>query len=95
MDKKVYVVILTITFKAPQGYTPKTMSVKGCFIIEKQSPAILEKIKSENIKMYEDVCAKQMRGIKVKITASIAVEPVEFVSMQYMDMKNISKWSKK
>lgn len=95
MDKKVYVVILTITIKAPQGYTPKTMSAKGCFIIEKRSPTILEKIKSENIKMYEDFCAKQMPGIKVKITASIAVEPVEFVSMQYMDIKSKSPWSKK
>lgn len=88
MYKKYYVVILTATFKTMQGYTPKKMSEKGCFIIDKRSPAILERIKSESIKQYEDIWAKLYPGIKVKITASIAVEPVAFYSMLYMDIKN-------
>lgn len=88
MNKKVYLAILTIKIKAPQGYTPRTMSTKCGYIIAKKTSAILDKIKSEELERTKKIVAEKMPNIKMTIAATFEFITLGAISAQYITPLN-------
>ena len=88
MKEKIYMAILTITIKSPQGYKPRMMSSRCGFIIENKKISILDKIKSDELKRINKIVMEKIPNVKTTIAASFEIIKLDTISAQYINLLN-------
>lgn len=87
MKKQIYVGVVTVKIKTPQGYRPSTLTYKFGFLLDKRSEKLLETIKAEHIDNVMCQLEAQNPGVTLKPNATIELTPIAGFTGNYLEHK--------
>lgn len=71
-----YVSIITVKVKTPEGYKPRSMTFKFGHLSDENSPKLRDKIIMEHKRSVKKQLEEQNPGVEIAVTASMETFPV-------------------